>query len=507
MPTKKHTHQQRFLLESLALDANKPEALFRQLENQLREAIWRGRLKGGEQLPSSRNLAKELGVARNTVVNAYEQLAIEGFILTTKGSGTRVNHCFPPQPSPTPNQPQNCSNSAKIELADRINHLNQLGFMASLSHDTPARPFRAHTTAFKEFPNTIWAQLTTRALRYKSTELMEKCHPCGYSPLREAIASYLGAARGMCVKPDQIMVTAGAQQGIELLAKVLINPGDLVCFEEPGYTPAIATFAMAGAKTLSLAVDDDGFDVRNFVNHNKKVKLLYLTPASHFPLGMTLTQSRRRELLQWLEHNQTLIIEDDYNGEYRYHGRPLPTLFAMTKTEQVIYVGSFSKLLFPALRLGFIVVPETLIAPLSSLRWLLDRHSPPLEQAVLADFINQGHFARHLRRMRTLYSERQQALVQAAKEYLADIMHVPALDSGLHLVGWLQRGVLQNDLLTAAKQANIELMPTSSFCTQTQAKPSVILGYAPYSPEEIYRGVKTLRDAYNKKRCRTCLTL
>ena len=489
--------QQRFQLESLTLDINKPEPLFRQLENRLREAIWCGHLKSGERLPSSRNLAKKLGIARNTVVNAYEQLAIEGFVVSRKGSGTHVNHRFPPQP-PTRSSAQQVVNAPpKITLSERVYRLHQLGFSGSLTNDTPPRPFRAHTTALKEFPSEIWAQLTTRILRHQNQDLLSNCHPCGYLPLREAIADYLGAERSMHVNPEQIMITAGAQQGIELLAKALVNTGDLVCFEEPGYTPALATFAMAGANTLSIPVDEQGFNINELIKQKEKVKLVYLTPASHFPLGMALTQTRRQALLQWAEQHDTLIIEDDYNGEYRYRGRPLPTLFSMSPKGHVLYVGSFSKLLFPALRLGFIVVPKTLIDPLSTLRWLLDRHSPPLEQAVLADFINQGHFARHLRRMRMLYSERQHALIQASEKHLANIIDVPALDGGLHLVGWLRQNVRLTNLLNAATKAQIELMATSLFYTSVPNQASVILGYAPYSTEEIERGIIALRDAYH----------
>ena len=492
--------QQRFQLESLILDASKPEPLFRQLESRLREAIWSGHLKSGERLPSSRNLAKELKVSRNTVINAYEQLAIEGFIVSQKGSGTHVNQSFPQQVVTPPSSKQNHHEAKKPLIAERIQRLHQLGFTGSLTDDTPPRPFRAHTTALKEFPSEIWTQLTTRTLRNQAHDLMTKCHPCGYLPLRQAIAGYLGAARGMQVDPRQIMITAGAQQGVELLAKVLVNNGDLVCFEEPGYTPALATFSMAGAETFSIPVDKQGFNVSKLIAKKKNVKLIYLTPASHFPLGMTLSQSRRQALLQWAEQHNTLIIEDDYNGEYRYHGRPLPTLFAMSQKGQVLYVGSFSKLLFPALRLGFIVIPETLVGPLSTLRWLLDRHSPPLEQAVLAEFINQGHFARHLRRMRALYSERQQTLIDASHNHLADIIDVPALDGGLHLIGWLRQNVRLEDLLNAATKARIELMATSLFYTAVQKQASVILGYAPYSTVEIVQGIIALRNAYHAEK-------
>jgi len=496
--------QQRFQFDALVINPASSTAIFRQLENQLREAIWQGRLKPGERLPSTRQLASELSVARNTIINAYDQLAVEGFIITVKGSGTRVTNDFP-QPTP-PKAATHKTIRKKIKrpipplrLAQRYHQLNAIENTIPTELGTPARPFRAHSPACKEFPNEVWARLATRRLRHTTPSWIQSSHPSGYRPLREAIADYLGVARGINTHTDQVVVTAGVQQGIELLAKLLIDPGDIVVFEEPCYTPAAHCFEMVGAKIVSIPVDKHGLNVAQLNQLVTRAKLIYVTPASQFPLGMTLSQSRRKALLEWATRTGAIIVEDDYNGEYRYRGRPLATLHSIADEGQVIYMGSFSKLLFPALRLGFMVVPVQLLNPLKNLRWLIDRHSPPLEQTVLTDFINQGHFARHLRKMRMLYAQRQHVLVECVATLLPDIMYVPALEGGLHLVGWLKNPVNERTLLNAAKSVNIELTPVSRFCRLPFDRSSVIMGYAPYTPTEIRKGIKLLKSAYLKE--------
>ena len=487
----------RFQFESITVSTQDPTALFRQLENQIREAIWQERLRAGERLPSTRHLAKQLGIARNTVINAYEQLALEGFIVTLRGSGTRVTDNFPP-PSKDSTLESGAS-SVSIKQADFSNRYQALAnheIDISQGGQGTARPFRANIPNYFEFPRAQWAQLMSKKLRQKPDSWMERVHSCGYEPLRSAISSYLGVSRGVSTTAEQVIVTAGAQQAIELLAKLLINPGDVVCFEDPGYTHAAMVFELAGAKILTIPVDEDGLDVDELQKTISEAKLLYVTPANHFPLCTTLSQSRRQALLKWAKETDTIILEDDYNGEYRYRGRPLPTLHTMASDDRVIYIGSFSKLLFPALRLGYMVVPQQLIEPFGTIRWLLDRHSPSLEQIVLTDFINHGHFSRHIRRMRALYSERQKALVTAAKEHLADILELPPLDGGLHLIGWLKEGVEQKQLISAAASVDIELLPTSLFNFKTPQREGVIFGYAPYNVEQIVNSVKKLRAAY-----------
>ena len=493
---------QRFDLEALRLDETAAEPLYRQLEARLKEAILAGRLQPGERLPSTRRLARDLAVARNTTINAYNQLIVEGYLVTQAGSGTRVALDLPEHLLQVAGRAQATKRPAQAPhiaaaVAERLVAVND---WIKDEVDRPARPFRAHTPASDAFPRALWAQLMTRRLREMSRHWLERGDPRGYRPLREAIAGYLGSARGVTCEPDQVIVTAGAQQAVEILAKLLIEPGDRVCMEDPGYRPAGVTFELAGAEVVPIPVDEEGIDVAALHEKAPKAKLVYVTASSQFPLGMTLSLPRRLALLEWAEQAGALVLEDDYSGEYRYAGRPLPALHGLAPPGRVLYTGSFSKLLFPSLRIGYVVAPPEIVGHLAAARWLIDRHSPPLEQAVLADFIDQGHFARHVRRMRTLYAERQAALVEAAAKELAGIMTVPAQSAGLHLIGWLAPQTAEAKLLAAASAVGIELMPVSWFSIEPRERAGVILGYAPFAAREIRLGAKALKRAHEQGR-------
>ena len=490
--------RQRFTLDALAVDETAPEPLYRQLENQIRAAIFEARLRPGERLPSTRQLANDLGVARNTTKNAYRQLIVEGYLVTAAGSGTRVAEDLPEQLLHTPGGTAGPDRkTAAFPLSPAARSMIAVEPWITSEAGRRARPFRPHTPASDAFPRQLWAQLTAGCLRRMSRGLLERGDPRGYRPLREAVAGYLGSARGVACTPDQVIVTAGTQQAIEIIAKLLLAPGDTVYMEDPGYTPARILFELAGARIVSIPVDGEGMDVARLDDAQPQdggpvAKLVYVTPSSQFPLGMTMSLRRRLGLIAWAERNQALILEDDYNGEYRYAGRPLPALYGLAPPGRVLYTGSFSKLLFPALRLGYVVVPPDAVDHFAAARWLVDRHSPPLEQAVLAEFIDGGHFARHVRRMRTLYGERQGALVDAAAKDLAGIMAVPAADAGLHLIGWLDKGVSEAAMLRAAASAGLELTPTSWFGVRKPRRQSVILGYAPFTAREIRTATRAL---------------
>jgi len=492
--------RQRFPLDALSLDEAAEEPLYRQLEDQLRDAIWTGRLLPGERLPSTRSLAQDLGVARNTAINAYNQLILEGYLVTAKGSGTRVAADLPERLLRAPGAgPAATRETRPLPFTRNARRIASFRPWVEAGGDLPSRPFRPHVSAIDAFPRALWEQLTARRLRSMSRALLERTDPRGYRPLREAIAGYLGSARGLVCGPDQVIVTGGAQRTTELIATLLLEPGDTVCLEDPGYTLAGFLFELAGARVVSLPVDDEGLDVARLSAQVPEAKLVYVTPSSQFPLGMTMTLPRRLALIDWAERCGAVIVEDDYNGEYRYAGRPLPALSGLAPQGRVLYTGSFSKLLFPALRLGYIVVPPDAVEHFAAARWLLDRHAPPLEQAVLADFIDEGHFARHVRRMRTLYAERQGVLVEAAARDLAGFMDVPPSESGLHLIGWLKGGLTGDRVAEAAASAGLEVVPTSMFAAGRLERDSVILGYAPFTPRQIRRATQDLAHALARR--------
>ncbi len=491
--------RQRFPFDALTVDQSAEVPLYRQLEDQIRGAIWEARLRPGERLPASRQLARDLDIARNTVKAAYNQLIAEGYLVTSAGSGTRVAPDLPEHllqvPVPEQRDDTHARSAALSATAKRI-----ASFSPWIDGDMerPSRPFRPHTPATDAFPRRLWATLTTRRLRQMGRSTLERVDPRGYHPLREAIAGYLGSARGVSCSADQVIVTAGTQQAIELIAKIFIEPGDKVCMEDPGYAPARIVFELAGADVVSIPVDNDGLETDFLERKVTSAKLVYVTPSSQFPLGTTMSLARRLNLIEWAERSGAVILEDDYNGEYRYAGRPLPALYGLASPGRVLYTGSFSKLLFPALRIGYVVVPEDTVRHFAAARWLIDRHSPPLEQAVLADFIDEGHFARHVRRMRTLYAERQRALVDAAEQDWAGMIDVPALDSGLHLIGWLCGDVTEDRILKAARSAGIDLTPTSWFGVRKPQRQSVILGYAPFTPRLLRRATGDLAQALTR---------
>ncbi len=494
-----HGVREQFPLDTLILDETAAEPLYHQLERQLRSAIGEARLRPGDRLPSTRQLAKDLGIARNTAKNAYNQLTIEGYLVTTAGSGTRVAKDLPEQllhvpqgrakPKPIP---------VAFPLSAAARSMVTIKPLIRAESNCPSRPFRPHTPATDTFPRALWSQMTIRRSRRMSRDLLERVDPRGYRPLREAVAAYLTSARGVDCDAEQVIITAGTQQAIDLIAKLLLEPGDTVCMEDPGYLPARILFEAAGAEIAAIPVDDEGMDVTQLAGKAASAKLAYVTPSSQFPLGMTMSLPRRLALIEWANESGTVIVEDDYNGEFRYSGRPLPALYGLSPPGRVLYTGSFSKVLFPALRIGYVVVPPEVVDHFTAARWIADRHSPPLEQAALADFIEEGHFARHLRRMRTLYAERQADLVQAASADLGGILEVPAIDAGLHLIGWSGKAVSQEALFSAAATAGVELTPTSWFGVRNTARQSFLLGFAPFSAKEIRQATKALARAYER---------
>ena len=495
-PTK--TSHQPFAYDTINIDRSRPEALFRQVEAQLREAIWSGRLRPNERLPSTRQLAKALSVARNTIITAYEQLTVEGFLVSETGSGTRIAINCPEKSLVTEKSKDdlvpkelnevNVSQRAKNLAKDISSFINKTNFQTSLA-------FKAHTPDCEQFPQSVWTQISARHLRNRPKDWMASGNPLGYAPLQAALAEYLSVTRGLYAKPQQIIITSGTQQATDLLAKLLTDPGDKVCFEDPGYLPAAKNFEMLGANLQFIPVDDQGIQTPEIEKHSD-AKFVYITPANQFPLGSTLSQNRRLSLLSWANKTNTILIEDDFNGEYRYKGRPLTTLYTMDNHQKVIYISSFSHLLYPGLRLGFMVVPESLVDAVKNLRWMSDRHSTYLEQAVLTDFINEGHFARHLRKMRTLYKSKQQHLIYCLRHHFSDYLDVAEMDGGLHLIAWLKDAFNEDIMKQAALKVGIELAFISNFSFNPSKKSAMILGYAPYSEQEIERACLTLKEAF-----------
>jgi GntR family transcriptional regulator / MocR family aminotransferase len=464
----------------------------RWLSTALRAEILDGRLRAGSRLPATRELARQYGLSRGTIVSAFQELKSEGYLVGTVGSGTYVNETLPDElfqvsNGVTPSLPQRRTRARRIsDFAQRVDFL--YGFP-----EGPARAFRTAQPALDLFPTTLWAQLAARRIRRATAALLLQCEPMGYRPLREAVTDYLITSRGVRCTVDQVAIVSGVQEALDLVARVFLNPGDRVCMEDPGYNGASRLFEGFGVKISGLPVDREGMAVPP--SRLCDVRLAHVTPGHQFPLGVSMSLPRRLALLEWARASGALIFEDDYDSEYRYSGRPLPALQGLDRNGTVLFAGTFNKVLFPSLRLGYLVLPPDLVEPVAAVRSLTMRHGPLLDQAVLCDFISEGHFGRHIRRMREVYAERLSVLLEAARVELTGLLEISDIEAGLQTVGWLGSGIDDRLAARAAHARGIEALPLSWFTRGRTMRGGLHLGFAAVDPREIRRGVRELAVA------------
>ena len=484
------------------LDPSSATPLRRQLYRCLRQAILSSQLLPGMQLPATRTLADELDVSRNTVLNAFEQLKAEGYLDSHVGSGTYVAEELPDELLRVRGQSHlgPLSGGPASEPLDE-SHLSARGQfltdlqLSSFRADEQPRAFRPGLPALDAFPIDTWSRLTSRRWRSLPSSTLGYRQSTGYPPLRDAIATYLQESRGVHCSPEQVIIVSGTQQAITLTAHVLLDPDDRAWVEDPGYPRATGAFRWAGAQTVPIPLDDEGLDLDAGRARNDTARLAYVTPSHQYPLGVTMSLTRRLELLAWAEQSDAWILEDDYDSEYRYEGRPIAALQGLDDAGRVIYVGSFSKVLFPALRLGYLVVPEPLVEAFSGAKSLVDRCPPLVPQMVVTDFIKEGYFERHLRRMRTLYAERQSVMVEALDDRLGDRLDVSADDAGLHLTAFLDEG-LDGDTVAAEIEArDVVAPPLSFYSSRSLDREGLVLGYAAVDEVAIQEGVDRLGKA------------
>ncbi|HEY9857076.1 MAG TPA: PLP-dependent aminotransferase family protein [Stenomitos sp.] len=478
----------------ILLDSTGPEPMHRQLYDQLRAAILTGRLAPGERLPSSRELATFLGVSRSTTVVAFDQLLAEGYLATRKGAGTYVpaelpevqleaNSAGSVAPNPTTTYP----------LSDYGQRLAETGALRVTAKAAPITFAHYGGPALDHFPVEVWRALTQRRLRDHDLPLGYESDARGYGPLRAAISEYVSRARAVTCHPDQIVIVGGSQQALDLAARLFVNTGDRVVIEEPGYLGARHVFASYGADLVPVPVDEAGLQVDRLPGAG--VRLVHVTPSHQFPTGTVLSLSRRLALLDWAERTGALVLEDDYDSEFRYVERPIPALQGLGRHGRVLYIGTFSKVLFPALRLGYLVVPEALVGLVSRAKWLTDRQAPLLEQAVLADFISEGHMGRHVRRMRTLYASRRACLTQALARYMGDRVRLLGDQSGMHLLITLESGHSDGDVLARAEAEGVGLASAASYYAGPAPGGQFVLGYAHLTEAAIEEGIQRLARA------------
>lgn len=487
---------------AITLDSSAALPLHRQLYEELRRAILTGRLLPKQRIPSTRVLARSLGISRSTVTQSYEQLLSEGYLQTTIGSGTFV----------CPKLPDDLLRSDSIEsIHQTIPPPIQLStYGASLADAEPlvtAEPeslisFRYGRPALDQFPIKLWRKLLSRHCRSNVDLLDYATDSLGHRPLREAIARYLSGSRAVQCEADQVIIVNGSLQALNLVTRLLINHGDWIALEDPGYLGARHSFLTQGAKLWPVAVDHSGLIVKDLVTYPAAIKLVYVTPSHQFPTGAVLSLPRRLELLAWAQQTGTLIIEDDYDSEYRYSDRPIPALQGLGHSNSVIYIGTFSKVLFPSLRLGYLVMPQVLVPAFSRAKWLADRQSPLLEQYVLADFIDEGHLERHIRRMRTLYNQRRQTLVQALTLHLGQQVTILGDNAGMHLMVRLHTDLSDEAIIYNAAQVGVGLVSVQPYYLEAKHTGEFIFGYAELNDQQIQEGIRRLAQALSSLRLR-----
>ena len=480
---------------TLPLNLHEPRAgipLYRWLYDELRAAILSGHLRPGARLPATRDLAAQYGLSRPTIVTAFEQLQSEGYVEGKTGSGTYVSQTLPDELLQAPRaQALATTRRRRIPLSDYARRLQAIPGAES----RPARAFRATQPALDAFPTDRWAQVAARRLRRVSANLLSGGEALGYRPLREAVAEYLNTSRGVNCSAEQVVINSGVQEALDRTAHLLLNPGEPVWMEEPGYPGAAATFRAVGARICPVSVDSEGLDLEAGQRHWPNPRLVYVTPAHQFPLGMTMSLRRRLSLLEWARRSRTVVFEDDYDSEYRYSGRPIPALQGLDRAGVVIFAGSFTDVLFPALRLGYLVLPPDMVDIFAAAESVSTHHPPLIEQAILCDFIAQGHFARHVRRMRQLYAERLSVLVESARQRLAGLLELSSVEAGLRTVGWLQGGISAERVARAAAARDVEAVPLNRCAYGRSPRNGLLLGFAAVDGKELRRGVEELARA------------
>ncbi|MHB1108940.1 MAG: MocR-like pyridoxine biosynthesis transcription factor PdxR [Devosia sp.] len=480
------------LVQHLAIDHASARTISSQLAAGLRNLILEGALKPGDRLPATRTLAGELSIARSTVVEAFEQLISEGLLETQVGSGSFVSkileggthiHQTRPAPAPRTARPERLAvlmDAAATQFARRITHA--------------PRAFTTAMAAFDAFPVALWSRIVAKHWRGDRAAILGYNDPLGHRPLRQAIAQHVRSNRGISCDWTQVFVFPGAQQAFQVIASVLLDPGDEVWFENPGAIGARNSFVIQGAKVVPVPVDNNGIRVDMGLLRAPGFRLAFVTPAHQQPLGAKMSADRRMALLQAAGDASAWIVEDDWDGDFCFAGRPQPALKSIDAADRVVYVGTFSKSLFPSLRLGYLIAPQSLTGTFEMALGAFSSGVPTSLQAAVAEFMDEGHFAAHIRRMRRLYAERHNALVDAARAELAPWVDIQTTTIGLHTIGYLKGGLRGRDVAEASEKRQLTVAPISRFCIEPHTEEGLVLGFSGIPVPRITTGVHVLAE-------------
>jgi GntR family transcriptional regulator / MocR family aminotransferase len=461
--------------------------------SEIRSSILSGRLKPGVRLPATRDLAKLHGVSRSMVVLGYEQLLAEGYIVSHTGRGTFVSAKLPDGLDSVPAQHGRDGVPVKGRLSRLGRVLADSPFFYGAAEPAPV-PFKANQPDFQHFPLKIWNRIAAKRANALRPSKMAYADPTGYHPLRVSIAEHLRYSQRIRCAPEQVVIANSAQQALDLCSRLLLDPGDAVWMEDPGYPGAKAVFAAVGARVVAVPVDENGMNVDAALQKAANARLAYVTSAHQSPIGPALSLERRIALLEWAERHQTTILEDDYDGEFRFDGTPVAPIKSLDATDRVIYTGTFSKLLFPSIRLAYAVVPKWLQRPFASAMSLTCRHVGLEAQVVLSEFITEGHYARHLRRMKLIYHERAEAFTTACNHQLNGLLDVCPISTGLDACAFLPGALDDVEVTERLKQGGIVARPLSFYGIERKPPNGLVLGFSAFAPEQIVNGVRRMSE-------------
>jgi GntR family transcriptional regulator / MocR family aminotransferase len=508
MPKRKSHPQKRrrrsiIAFDMIRLDRTSKQPLHEQLYRQIRDELKSGRFSdGSSRLPSSRILAIDRGISRSTVRLALSKLHAEGYLRSEPGSGTFVANLLPetfltadqPKTDQTIQRPVRISDRAKAIPDTRVGNQFDLGATGA----GPGVSLIASIPAVDEFPITVWERLRTQVLAKKGVNLLRYSSNRGDADLRKAIAAYLCDFRAARCHPDQIVIVAGMQQAMLLSAMAVLNPGEVAWIEDPCYQQARRVLTLAGVKIVPKPIDNQGIVIARSPKEPTP-RIIYITPSHQFPLGVTMSFQRRTAVLDFARAHNAFIFEDDYDAEFRFTGPPLPSLQGIDNSGRVIYAGTVSKILCPALRLGYVVAPEPLVDSLVKIRSAMDQHSSPIDQATLARFITEGFFLSHIKRMRKLYAERRDFFIKQFNELLGDRFTLQVPEAGLNIVAWLKREEDYEMIKRITSDIGVRPSTLSFFCIEAKLKPAFVFGFAAWTPTQIRESLIKLASALSNR--------
>jgi len=476
----------------LAVNAKASSPLYRQIYEAYRMKVLRGDLRAGELVPSTRELARELRVSSLPVLNAYDQLLAEGYFESRSGAGTFVAASLPRRPIL-----RDVAAMMDVVASGRrpiAAHAATIPRNERTSWAEPLGPFQVGQPALQNFPMEIWSRLVSRHSRHMKVSDLQYGNPMGIETLRDVLARYLRTARGVRCEAGQIMIVSGSQQALDISTRVLLDPGASAWVEEPGYWMVHHLLKGAGCRTVPVPVDEEGLSVEAGIKLGRRARVAFVAPSHQYPLGVTMSATRRLQLLQWAEDAGSWIVEDDYDGEYRYDSMPITSLQGLDTSHRVIYIGTLSKVLFPSLRLGYIVIPPDLVERFTAVRRAADTCPPNASQEALAQFIREGHFSRHIRKMRRLYDERRGVLVEALKKEFGNSCEIVGAEAGMHITLLLCDRVRDTEIATRAAQRNLWLSALSLKYAGSPARHGFVLGFGNAPAANIPGAVRLLGE-------------